>query len=349
VFSQTKEVIYILETYDKTKNIDEQKELYIRGQLSTAFANSSLYEAIDLPGIDAMIDINALSEKGYLSPEAKAALGKIPGCKYFLSTELAASDGEITISVKLLEIESLFMVKGKSASEYIKNDRESIIAACKRIISDLFGAGSTFGNSGTSSTAGIGITNTFTDPRDGKTYKTVKIGNQIWLAENLLYSENNEFQQQINSNASWLNNIKHNGWCFCPTAYSYSGNNKYDCVLYQWEAAKKACPSGWHLPSIYEYYELFDLYGGINDTNTFKSLLSDGVSNFNAYSVHKKRMGLYPYNSGGFFDSDWVEYWTSTIYDDDQSWIIYFDTYKHSLDISGEDKNSGLPIRCIRD
>ncbi|HOY32667.1 MAG TPA: fibrobacter succinogenes major paralogous domain-containing protein [Bacteroidales bacterium] len=327
VFSQAKEVIYILETYDKTKNIDEQKELYIRGQLSTAFANSPLYEAIDLPGIDAMIDINALSEKGYLSPEAKAALGKIPGCKYFLSTELAASDGEITISVKLLEIETLVMVKGKSASEYIKNDRESIIAACKKMISDLFGTGSTSGNSGTSITGVPGTSSTFTDPRDGKTYKTVKIGNQVWMAENLNYTTNS------------------GSWCYDN---SVSNCNTYG-RLYNWETAKNVCPYGWHLPSKNEFESLLKNIG-INGSyfsgeKAYMELLSGGSSGFNALL-------------GGWRDDDGVSFRIGS-YGKWWSYSEWANVYAHGLflynkplpnaQVRYDVKRMGLSVRCIKD
>ena len=78
------------------------------------------------------------------------------------------------------------------------------------------------------------------DSRDGQEYKTVKIGNQIWMAENLNYE----------------------------TAHSYCYDNRMsNCIkygrLYEWENALTACPVGFHLPTLQEWKALFETVGGI--------------------------------------------------------------------------------------
>jgi uncharacterized protein (TIGR02145 family) len=81
--------------------------------------------------------------------------------------------------------------------------------------------------------------NTFTDSRDGKTYKIVKIGEQVWMAENLNFKTENS-------------------WCY--------DNNEANCQkygrLYNQKTAMKACPSGWHLPSKEEWDSLVEMAGG---------------------------------------------------------------------------------------
>ncbi|MCL2283106.1 MAG: hypothetical protein FWC26_07295, partial [Fibromonadales bacterium] len=79
------------------------------------------------------------------------------------------------------------------------------------------------------------------DKRDGKTYRTVKIGTQIWMAENLNYdAENSKCYENKPENCE-----------------------KY-VRLYDWETAMKSCPSSWHLPSNEEWKTLVNFAGGRN-------------------------------------------------------------------------------------
>ncbi|MFZ5940894.1 MAG: FISUMP domain-containing protein [Bacteroidota bacterium] len=83
-------------------------------------------------------------------------------------------------------------------------------------------------------------TDIYTDNRDGKIYKTIKIGDQIWFAGNLAYNPVND--------SSWsYDNIK-------------SNEEKFG-RLYNWNTAQKVCPSGWHLPDNDEWNDLINFYG----------------------------------------------------------------------------------------
>jgi len=90
---------------------------------------------------------------------------------------------------------------------------------------------------------------TFTDPRDGKQYKIVTIGDQTWMAENLNYNASGGKCGGNDNNDKKLYN-----------------ENTINCDkygrLYNWETSRKVCPYGWHLPSRGEWKALMNFAGG---------------------------------------------------------------------------------------
>lgn len=102
--------------------------------------------------------------------------------------------------------------------------------------------------------------NSFTDSRDGNIYRTVTIEGKVWMAENLKYLPN-----IVGPQTGSL-------WDPYYYVYGYDGTNLPEAkatanyqtygVLYNWEAAKIACPSGWHLPSNDEWIDLTNYLGG---------------------------------------------------------------------------------------
>ena len=88
-------------------------------------------------------------------------------------------------------------------------------------------------------------TGTYTDTRDGQTYKTISFENTltgstvVWLAQNLNYKVEDSY------------------------AYDDNESNRDEFgLLYTWEAAKKACPKGWHLATDSEWSMLVSEFGG---------------------------------------------------------------------------------------
>ncbi len=181
-------------------------------------------------------------------------------------------------------------------------------------------------------------TSTFTDSRDKKTYKTIKIGTQTWMAENLAYKA---------GSGCWTYNdsIKE------ATKYGY---------LYNWKAAVKACPKGWHLPSDGEWATLTDNLGGTVDAGT-KMKTKSGWNDFEGKTGNGTNTSGFAALPGGYLSGEdstnsYVGkggYWWSASEDagDNSDNVETYNLYFENGDVeeyNGLSKQDGLSVRCVK-
>lgn len=149
-------------------------------------------------------------------------------------------------------------------------------------------------------------------------FKTVKIRNRVWMAENLTTESKGS----------------------CCYNYSQDYCNKYG-KLYTWESAQKACPSGWHLPNEEEWDELITFLGGEDQAGTLMKV--GGKSGFNALLAglsDTRGFSLIGY-CGGF--------WSSTPYDKTHAWYYYLNNRDGLVTKTYFNTSYGFSVRCVKD
>ncbi len=131
---------------------------------------------------------------------------------------------------------------------------------------------------------------TFTDPRDNMEYKWVKIGDQTWMAQNLAYLPivHNVAYGEVTSPYYYV----YNDYGESASSAKANSNYLYYGVLYNQEAAKTACPKGWHLPTDDEW-KILETNLGMNEKN------ADGVGWRLSGSVGLKLKAATGWNNSG--------------------------------------------------
>ena len=166
-----------------------------------------------------------------------------------------------------------------------------------------------------------------TDPRDGKTYKTVQIGSQTWMAENLNHEMNESYCLEDDKN----NCIKYGR-------------------LYTWKSAMESCPAGWHLPTQAEWDSLMATVGGQNSAMALKSAMDwRGNGNGSDSFGFSALPAGFRFSDGTFsFEGENAFFWSSAEVDSNLAFSLNLFYYSPSAELGDDYKNLGLSVRCLK-
>lgn len=173
------------------------------------------------------------------------------------------------------------------------------------------------------------VDGSFTDSRDGQSYKVTKVGLQTWMAENLNYKTDSSF---------CYNNLDSNCTKFGR--------------LYQWADAQKACPSGWHLPSKPELEKMIKSAGGTESAG--QSLKSSSGWTDEGNGTEDNAFSAYPAglrNYDGTFGEEgtYAYFWSSTEHDSVIAYYIILYYNNDAVRFGNRVKTDAINIRCVLD
>ena len=164
------------------------------------------------------------------------------------------------------------------------------------------------------------------DDRDGQIYKTVKIGDQWWMAENLNYETDSSF--------------------------CYKDSDEY-CEkygrLYTWDPVVDVCPDGWHLPSKAEWETLITAVGGQATAGKMLKSTSGGKGS-DAFGFSVLPAG-YRVKGGGYLYEGAHTFFRSSTELNNGPYSAFLDfNVDYAAGMSSDDYNNyGFSVRCVKD
>jgi uncharacterized protein (TIGR02145 family) len=191
---------------------------------------------------------------------------------------------------------------------------------------------------------------------NGNSYKTIKIGAQIWMADNLKTTKYNDGTEipLVTSSAAW-------GYLSTPGYCWYNNNEalyKDTCgALYNGYSVitGKLCPSGWHIPAREEWQKLREFLGDttsggghLKDTGTLHWLTPNkDADNSSGFAARGAGIRYFEGTFASYLYSTCI--WSSTETGTNEEW--YFSLYygDAAANMSHKSKKYGFSVRCVKD
>lgn len=209
----------------------------------------------------------------------------------------------------------------------------------------------------------------FTDTRDGREYKIIEIGNQVWMAENLAYLPAIHKPEDLSVDEPRY--YVYDFYGVNPSTAKIHINYETYGVLYNWEAATESCPAGWHLPSDAEWDELAEFIDNeneklgkddtgawvishyLNSTTGWKEN-SPPIEQLDKYYFKSLPAGYRPnyHNGDNYFSaqSEMCWFWSDTRKDEEHAYMRAISYYTRAFTRPDHNKDwLGVSVRCIKD
>ena len=195
----------------------------------------------------------------------------------------------------------------------------------------------------------------FKDSRDNQYYVTVKIGDYTWMAENLAY----DYKYAPRTQDSWYgyskkgaDNQNHRGYLYTWDLAMADTNCRSENLCKPRGQMRGLCPEGFHIPSYWEWQDLFNAVGGVDIAA--RELKSTEVWDDTAKGTNKYGFSVIPngprYGAGMFNPVDFnTNFWTSDESGKSVIVTIGFTSSDRAYAATHENKDFGFSIRCLMD
>jgi uncharacterized protein (TIGR02145 family) len=189
--------------------------------------------------------------------------------------------------------------------------------------------------------------------------KKVKIGNQVWMTENLNLSvfRNGEVIPEAKTEEEWIKAGQERKPTWCYYANDPANGYKYG-KLYNWHAVndtRNLAPEGWHVPSNAEWQTLIDYYGGQEVAG--RNLKEAGVKHWknpNTGAINEHGFSALPGghrdNNANFFNiGHYATFWSSTNCNNISAWKRHMSRGDAKVYIDCTNMVAGFSVRCVED
>jgi len=191
---------------------------------------------------------------------------------------------------------------------------------------------------------------------DGNVYKTVSIGNQVWMAENLKTTKYNDGTAItiVTDSITWEVLTKP---AYCWYKNNEQANKNIYGALYNWYVVNtnKLCPSGWHVPTDKEWIILTAYLGG--EAMAGAKLKEAGTAHWKAPNYEATNQSRFTALPGGYRsiygeclsigEDGW--WWSSTEEHVNYTWAYHMYYGYSNLDRFSFKKVPGFSVRCVKD
>jgi uncharacterized protein (TIGR02145 family) len=189
---------------------------------------------------------------------------------------------------------------------------------------------------------------------DGNKYSAVKIGNQVWMAENLKTTKYND-GTDIPFVASGWDALTTPGYCWFDN--DEPANGKTYGAIYNWHTVNtgKLCPSGWHVPTNAEWTSLSTYLGG--ESVAGGKLKKDGTLLWNPPNTGATNETGFTADPGGFRNTagaflnlgNYGYWWSSTEYSGTEAYYRSMAYDNGNVNRADHQKTVGFSVRCLKD